>query len=73
MRQPPRYILERQDSASAKVRRFGPFASEQIANEFNDELPEPLEGGSVKTVLVQPFTLSDAALVSEMILRERVH
>lgn len=65
------YIVGYKDSEDAKVRYFGAFVSESVADFFIAALPEPLEGGFARVVPLQPFTAQEGFTVSRMILAER--
>lgn len=68
---PSRFIVGYKDDEDAKVRYFGPFVSESVADFFTAALPEPLEGGWVRTVALQPFGPQEGRTVNQLILRER--
>jgi hypothetical protein len=59
------------DSPKAKTLWFGTFVSESVADFFIAALPNPLEGGWVRTVLLQPFMAHEARTVAQMIERQR--
>lgn len=67
----PRYILGYKDGPTTTVRYFGPFVSESVADFFAACLPDPQEGGWVKSVLLQPFTAQEGHQVAQLIERER--
>ena len=68
---PTTYMVGYKGSPQTSTRYFGPFVSESVADFFTASLPKPLNGGWVRTVLVQPFLSHEGRQVSQLILRER--
>lgn len=66
-----RFIVGYRDGPKAKPLYFGPFVSETVADFFIAALPEPLEGGMVKVVPLQPFMAHEARTVAQLIERRR--
>lgn len=64
------YMLYYKDQKGKPSHFFGPFVSERMANEFADELPDPLDG--VKSVYpVSQYTSHEANLAANEILQSR--
>lgn len=59
------------DHKNADVRYFGPFVDIHIASDFAKAIPEPLKGGFKGYRTTQPFTATEASLVSDLILNAR--
>lgn len=66
-----RYIVGYRDGPKAKPLYFGTFVSENVADFFIAALPEPLEGGWVRVVPLQPFMAHEARTVAQLIERHR--
>lgn len=65
------HIIAYKDSKSSKLILFGPFVSDNIANDFLDTLPEPLEGGSKSLKPLSLFQATEAQSAHDQIMRER--
>lgn len=65
------YLVVYKDSANSQELKFGPFASEGIAERFIDQLPSPREHGYKKFTVIQPYMLTDIPIVRRMILATR--
>lgn len=61
----PQYLIVYKDSSRSKSHIFGPFVTQTIADDFSDELPEPLEGGHKLRRYTEPQTYTEAKLVAE--------
>lgn len=68
---PAQHLVAYRDARGQQTLFFGPFVSSTIADQFRDDLPEPLEGGCSRIVSLQPFTMHEASVVSQKILSER--
>ena len=66
-----RYIVGYRDSPKARTLYFGPYASENVADFFIAALPDPLPGGWVRSVPLQPFMAHEARTVAQLIERNR--
>jgi hypothetical protein len=66
-----RHIVGYKDGPDGQTRYYGPFVSPSVADFFIAALPTPLEGGFVRAVTLQPFTVQEAHLVASLIKRER--
>lgn len=66
-----RYIVGYRDSPKSRTLYFGPFVSESVADFFIAALPEPLMGGWVRVVPLQPFMVHEARTVAQLIERHR--
>lgn len=66
-----RFIVGYRDSPKTRILYFGPYASESIADFFIAALPQPLQGGWVRTVPLQPFMAHEARTVAQLIERHR--
>jgi hypothetical protein len=66
-----RQIIAYKDASNARVKYFGPFASEVIAYEFSEALPAPLEGGYKLVKHLSPFGAHEADLAHATIILQR--
>lgn len=67
----PSHLVSYRDSPDAQTLMFGPFVSESVADFFIAALPEPLKGGYVGVVPLQPFLAHEARTVASIIHRNR--
>ena len=67
----PSFILGYKYDKDAKARYFGPFVTENIADNFKSELPAPETGGWARIVTLEGFLSHEVNLVKQLIQRER--
>lgn len=67
-----RYIVRYRDTFKDAAMNFGPFVSENIAINFAERLPEPLQGGFKTVHPLQPFTVNDSQRIANQITRDRL-
>lgn len=69
---PPSFLVEYRDSPRAQKLTFGPYATNTLATNFVEDLPEPLPGGYKRYTTLQPFTHNEAHVVRDLILSKRL-
>lgn len=67
----PQYLVVYKDNPKAKAHIFGPFVNQTIADEFKEDLPQPLQGGYKIRKYTEPHTSSEAREASARLVAQR--
>jgi hypothetical protein len=65
------FIVGFKDGPDKRIKYFGPFVSQSIADYFRASLPMPQKGGWCRSRRLEPFSAHDGRKVTELVLSER--